>query len=197
MTIDIEAAKQRARKAQERAGKATAEPWWPKWYRTGRDNEVDAWDIGDDEAVNNIANGLMHKGNAAFIAAARTDVPALAADVLELVERVEELEESRIRLRSTITDAHSLLHGRVPNGMLVSRIEALIDETVRARAEAGGEATRLHTLAEGLALATRNLLAAGDRAGLGMTEDGAMDEASAALAAFDLALVALDAAVKA
>ena len=130
--IDIDELVRMARKAMERAENATKGPWVA-------DHEYEMF-IGKRHAVEGPRNGALitgiagpvewttsppketersvqqrthAKANADFIAAARTDVPALAQAVLQMAEMIRHAQDETIRVAAIKNEAIIDLHARI------------------------------------------------------------------------------------
>jgi hypothetical protein len=139
LTPDLAEIEARASKAKERASEATPGPW-----------TADLDDTGEVLSGQRIIATLHYQGdegipNQMFIAAARTDVPALADDCLALVARVRELE-AQIECRNELRNRAEAAEARV------KELEAVIcrgcAETLVAEKELQARIAKLERMVE-------------------------------------------------
>ena len=143
MDLDLNEINARAREAAAVVGNATAGPWY------AHSGEYGEWDIaftgcgndGQDQCVSTSSTIDTEEtdadADAAFIAASRTAVPALAADVLALLGRVEELEYNNSALSWLLSECGGMIPFRLPDAMeqLRARVAELKAQLIAARAE--------------------------------------------------------------
>ena len=104
--LDLDAIRRRAEEAEERASGATEGPWVAYQVRTVNTRETVQFvqPKGEKDEFSNIVCEESTRGDPsdggrgtmAFIAAARTDGPALAADVRALIAETERLRENTV-----------------------------------------------------------------------------------------------------
>lgn len=131
MTPDHATTVQAARELVELAEKATSGPWEarPMMYLQG-----DSWVEGDEsdwfitDGESNLG-GEINKANAAFIAAARNSLPAIAAALIEASEREAILEDENSTLEARNGELVEWLGAdRVNMADRIAELEALLAE---------------------------------------------------------------------
>lgn len=143
--IDLDEILKRAQEAEARAEKASPEPWIADCAENGHYDVVIPGDK-DPERWLATLRGSARRADATFIAAARTDVPALTADVRALVEKLQLLggtcdELTKVAMQSQ--DLYEALHALV--GVLSTaysfksaQAEALAKALAKAKEVLGG-----------------------------------------------------------
>ena len=129
--LDLDTIEQRAREAAALAEAATAGPWYEHWGHDG------LWGIaftgeGNDGAEHYVSTKstidpeeTAAEQDAAFIAASRTAVPALAADVAALVAEVRRLAMTLEAAQAALRDA---IASNTANGEALDTARALLLE---------------------------------------------------------------------
>ena len=130
--LDLDAIRRRAEEAEERASGATEGPWVAYQARTVNTRETVQFvqPKGEKEEFSNIVCEESTlgdpsdggRGNMAFIAAARTDVPALVFDVRILIAENKRLREEVNALEDRLDSYADILNQQVTAAYIEAKL---------------------------------------------------------------------------